>query len=260
MTVITAAGRKAHGKYIEAEILGRPGPEPKTPYQSAQRDWVFAQVWPRPGLDRRSRYLIALASTTCAADGAMAKAYARGALKNGELTLPELREAALHLAGYCAFSEAGVLDAAITEAAAELGLADQPFAPLQAHDTSQEARMAAAGDSFRAVMVGDGPGHDTGFFEEAVLGFAFAELWTRPGLDQRSRRWLTLTGAGYSATAVPIGNHVWSAMASGNATPEEMHEFVLQFSIHCGFPRGSVMQAAVFEQAAKIAQGERYGQ
>ncbi len=60
MTVITAAGRKAHGKYIEADILGGPGPEPKTLYQSAQRDWVFAQVWPRPGLDRRSRRWLTL--------------------------------------------------------------------------------------------------------------------------------------------------------------------------------------------------------
>ena len=74
----------------------------------------------------------------------------------------------------------------------------------------------------------------------------------RPGLDQRARRWLTLVGVGNSSSSTPIRSHVWSAMASGNASREEMFEFVLQYAIHAGWPRASVMQSAVMEQAPRV--------
>jgi 4-carboxymuconolactone decarboxylase len=44
-------------------------------------------------------------------------------------------------------------------------------------------------------------------------------------------------------------------MASGNATRDEMFEFVLQFAIHAGWPRASVMQSAVMEQADRVEKG-----
>jgi 4-carboxymuconolactone decarboxylase len=62
-------------------------------------------------------------------------------------------------------------------------------------------------------------------------------------------------GVGNSSSPTPIRSHVWSAMASGNATREEMFEFVLQFAIHAGWPRASVMQSAVIEQADRVEKG-----
>jgi 4-carboxymuconolactone decarboxylase len=47
-------------------------------------------------------------------------------------------------------------------------------------------------------------------------------------------------------------------MASGNATLPEMHEFVLQYAIHGGWPKASVMQAAVFEMGDRVAKGLPY--
>jgi 4-carboxymuconolactone decarboxylase len=44
-------------------------------------------------------------------------------------------------------------------------------------------------------------------------------------------------------------------MASGNATVKEMHEFVLQYAIHAGWPRASVMQAVVFEMGERVTKG-----
>jgi 4-carboxymuconolactone decarboxylase len=44
-------------------------------------------------------------------------------------------------------------------------------------------------------------------------------------------------------------------MASGNASVTEMNEFVLQYAIHSGWPRASVLQGVVIEMAEKIKNG-----
>lgn len=101
-------------------------------------------------------------------------------------------------------------------------------------------------------MMFGGPPPVTAYFEGGIINFVFGEMWSRPGLDQRSRRWLTLVGVGNSSSSTPIRSHIWSAMASGNATREEMCEFVLQYAIHAGWPRASVVQGAVLEQADRV--------
>jgi 4-carboxymuconolactone decarboxylase len=93
--------RSARGSAVQAEVFGQAAGEPATPVQASWRDFVFAEVWTRPGLDRRARYLIAIASAAMSgADTDLLDAYVRGALKEGLLSLLELREAALHIAGY----------------------------------------------------------------------------------------------------------------------------------------------------------------
>jgi 4-carboxymuconolactone decarboxylase len=44
-------------------------------------------------------------------------------------------------------------------------------------------------------------------------------------------------------------------MASGNCQPAEMQEFVLQYAIHAGWPKASVVQGAVIEMSRKVAAG-----
>jgi 4-carboxymuconolactone decarboxylase len=100
-----------------------------------------------------------------------------------------------------------------------------------------------------------GPPPQTAYFEGGIVNFVFGEMWMRPGLDQRSRRWLTLVGVCDSAAAIPIGSHIWAAMASGNASAAEMYEFVLQYAIHAGWPKGSVAQSAVMKQSERVAKG-----
>ena len=82
-------------------------------------------------------------------------------------------------------------------------------------------------------------------------------MWMRPGLDQRARRWVTLVGVADSSSSTPIRTHTYAAMASGNATVEEMQEFVLQYAIHGSWPKASVMQAAVIEMGERVTKGFR---
>lgn len=258
MNLMDPAARTQRGTQQQAQVLAAVASEPTTLYEAACRDFVFAEVWTRPGLDLRSRYLIAMSSAANAGDQAAARGYVRGALVNRELTLAELREAALHTAVYAGWSSGGILDAAITTVADELGLPPAPSRPIRPEPWDPAVRHGQGRESFLLHMKFEGPPPRTAYFEGGILNFVFGEVWNRPGLDQRARRWLTLVGVGNSSSHIPIHSHVWSALASGNATADEMFEFVLQYAIHAGWPRASVLQAAVIEQAQRVAKGLSY--
>ena len=255
MSLLDPAERTARGAKLQAELTGVPAAEPATLVQASWRDYVFAEVWARPGLDLRSRFLIAMSSAAGASDSAATERYVQGALSTGNLTLLELREAALHIAVYAGWSYGDLLDAAVTKVAAGMGLAPAEFAPIRAAPWDPKIRHEEGGASFKHNMLFGGPPPQTAYFEGGIINFVFGEMWNRPGLDQRARRWLTLVGVGNSSSRTPIRSHVWSAMASGNASREEMFEFVLQYAIHAGWPRASVMQGAVLEQAPRVEKG-----
>jgi 4-carboxymuconolactone decarboxylase len=216
-------------------------------------------VWKRPALDRRARFLISLAGAACEGGRPdVMDGYVRGALKLGELALGELREAALHLSVYAGWSRGIALDAAISRVAAELGLPPAAVAPIRGAPWDPEVRLRDGAANFQAVMTTPGPRPSTPYFEAGILNFVFGEMWMRPGLDQRSRRWITLVGVADSSASTPIRTHTYAAMASGNATLVEMQEFVLQYAIHGSWPKASVLQGAVIEMADRITKGLPY--
>jgi len=259
MSLLDPAHRTRTGAHQQSELLAAPAPEPGTLLEASWRDYVFAEVWTRPALDRRSRYLISMASAAC--EGGcpdMLDGYVRGALKLGELTLAELREAALHLAVYAGWSRGVALDMAVTRVANQLGVPPADFAPICGRAWDPNERIAEGSANFTAVMIFPSPPPVTPYFGGGILNFVFGEMWMRPGLDQRARRWVTLVGVADSSSSTPIRTHTYAAMASGNATVEEMQEFVLQYAIHGSWPKASVMQAVVIEMAERVTKGLPY--
>jgi 4-carboxymuconolactone decarboxylase len=255
MTLLDPSERSARGAKLQAELTAAAVAPPATLLDASWRDYIYAEVWARPGLDLRSRFLISMSSAASAGDTAATEAYVRGALSKGELTLAELREAALHIAVYAGWSTGGILDRAVTRVATEKSLAPADYAPIRAAPWDPTVRLEEGRDSFLRHMKFGGPPPRTAYFEGGILNFVFSEMWSRAGLDQRARRWLTLVGVGNSSSSTPIRSHVWSAMASGNASRDEMCEFVLQYAVHAGWPRASVLQGAVMEQAPRVEKG-----
>jgi 4-carboxymuconolactone decarboxylase len=250
--------RRARGASIQETVTGKPAPEPATIYEETWRDFVFAEVWTRPGLDRRARYLIAMAgSANTPGPKERLADYVRGALKEGELSLAELREAALHLACYAGWSKGAALDEAITQVQEELGLPPAETPPLRGEPWDPQQRQIEGEAEFHKVMTFGGPPPNNGvpYMEAGILNFIFGEMWCRRGLDERSRRWITLVAVADSRCEIPIKSHFHSAMTSGNCTPAEMHEFVLQYAIHAGWPRGSEIQGVVFEMVKLFEEG-----
>lgn len=259
MSQFSPQARAEAGARTAAALQGPVIAEPRTPVEAAWRDFVYAEVWTRPGLDRRSRFIIAICGAAVApGPDRILEAYLRGALTTGELNIRELREIALHLSGYTGFSQATRLDDAITRLAAERDEEEPGLQPLRSESWTTEARQAQNDESFCKVMITPGPGHASAFYEAGVMNYCFGELWTRPGLDRRSRRLVTLVAAADSQAPSAVLSHTYSAMASGDFTKEEMLEFVEQFAVHGGHTRGSTMQALVLQMAGKIEKGEPF--
>jgi len=248
--------RKRTGAHKYHEVFGVPAPQPRTLLQSSWRDYIFAEVWTRPGLDRRSRFMISMAGAGMSAGSPEPlDNYIRGALSCSDFTLPELREAALQIGVYAGWSRAIAFDNAVDRVMNSLGLKDCAFDPLRGAPWDPELRHVEGRANYEAVMISRSPPPHTAFFEGGIINFVFGEMWMRPALDQRARRWITLVGVANSAASTPIRSHVYGAMASGNATKEEMFEFVLQYALHSGWPMASVVQSAVYEQAPRVEQG-----
>jgi 4-carboxymuconolactone decarboxylase len=251
------AERSTLGARLQAELTGAPVRLAETPMQQSWRDFVYAEIWSRPGLDRRARFLISLAGAAIVGHTHAVSAYARGALTTGEITLAELREAALHVAVYSGWTAGSLLDAEVSKVAVDLGLSPVELPPLCATPRDPIERMESGAAEFRHVMTFDGPppGNGNPFLQDGILNFVFAEMWCRPGLDQRARRWLTLVGVCESCADTPIKSHLYAAMASGNCAAAELHEFVLHYAIHAGWPKASRIQGDVFAMAKKVADG-----
>jgi 4-carboxymuconolactone decarboxylase len=247
------------GKQQQEQLLDAPAPEPRTLFESSWRDYIFAEVWTRPGLDRRSRYFISISSAVCEGGRPeVVDGYVRGALKLGEITLAELREAALQLAVYGGWLRGAAFDSAVTRVAASLGLPPADYPPLRAQPWDPAQRISEGCANFKSIMIFPAPPPITPYFGAGIIDFVFGEMWARPGLDQRARRWVTLVGVADSSASTPIRTHTYAAMASGNASANEMQEFVLQYAIHGSWPKASVMQAAVLEMADRVTKGLPY--
>ena len=78
----------------------------------------------------------------------------------------------------------------------------------------------------------------TGFtadFQDLITRYAWGEIWTRPGLDRRTRSCITLTALVALGHHDELALHVRAALRNG-LTEDEIKEVLLQCAIYCGVP------------------------
>jgi 4-carboxymuconolactone decarboxylase len=84
-------------------------PEGASPFADIMLEEVFAEVWTRPALSMRDRRLLIMGVIACMGEGVTWGIQAKAALKNGELTPEQLREALIQLAQYTGYPRAAGL-------------------------------------------------------------------------------------------------------------------------------------------------------
>jgi 4-carboxymuconolactone decarboxylase len=76
----------------------------------------------------------------------------------------------------------------------------------------------------------------TADFQDLITRYAWSEIWTRPGLDRRTRRILVI------GTLLALGRweefemHVRAALGEGGFSADDVKEIVLQQAVYCGVP------------------------
>lgn len=73
--------------------------------------------------------------------------------------------------------------------------------------------------------------------QELVTQFCWGEVWSRPGLDRRSRSILNLGMIAALNRSEELATHIRGAINNG-VTKEEIRECLLQVSVYCGMPAG----------------------
>ena len=75
----------------------------------------------------------------------------------------------------------------------------------------------------------------TADFQELITRYAWGEIWTRPGIDRRTRSLLTLAMLVALGREEELAMHVRAARRIG-VTPDEIKEVLLHSAIYCGVP------------------------
>jgi 4-carboxymuconolactone decarboxylase len=87
-------------------------------------------------------------------------------------------------------------------------------------------------------------------FQTLVTEFAWGTIWTRPGLDRRSRSMITLTALIARGRDEELALHIRAALRNG-LSRDEIKEVLLQTAVYCGVPDANAafrIAASVFEE------------
>lgn len=112
-------------------------------------------------------------------------------------------------------------------------------------------RLERGRRAFADVMTFPAPA-DTAPSTTSMLDFVFAEVWQRPALSRRDRRFVTLACVADADAEAPLRDHVYAALNSEDVTIIEMRETVLHFAVYAGWPKASRFNMIVDEQWARI--------
>lgn len=105
----------------------------------------------------------------------------------------------------------------------------------QRHAAGMRVRREILGDAYVDRVVEDTTAA-SGDVDDLITRYAWGEIWTRPGLDERTRRVLVI------GTLLAIRQwdqfriHARAALAEGGFTSDDLQEIILQQAVYCGAP------------------------
>jgi 3-oxoadipate enol-lactonase/4-carboxymuconolactone decarboxylase len=115
-----------------------------------------------------------------------------------------------------------------------IGVTARPETTADVHARGMTVRREVLGDAHvdRAVATTTDLTAD---FEKMITEYAWGSIWTRPGLDRRSRSLITLTALVARGHYEELAMHVRAARRNG-LTNDEIKELLMQTAIYCGVP------------------------
>ncbi|HEY8217824.1 MAG TPA: carboxymuconolactone decarboxylase family protein [Acidimicrobiia bacterium] len=243
---------------IYREVMTVDPPAAATPLEQATLDFVFGEVWSRPGLSRRDRRWVTLACVAAADAPAPIEEHVYAAMNSGDIELEAMLEYVLQFAVYCGWPKASHVEGTIRQQWArirqERGEEVEPWPLLDDHTLGSndwEQRLARGAQEFVDVNLVQAPQPDSPYMHAGILSYVFGHVWQRPGLTRRERRFITVACVAIDDAPMPLFSHVTSALHSGDITKPEMDELALHFAAYYGFAKAEALRAtadAAWEQ------------
>ena len=121
-----------------------------------------------------------------------------------------------------------------------------------------ERERQQQGDAMRRRVLGDAHVNRaatraiplTAEFQDLITRYAWGEIWSRPGLDRRTRSFITLTALVALGREEELAMHVRAALGNG-LTSDEIGELLLQCAVYCGVPAAN----GAFAVAQRVIEG-----
>lgn len=192
--------------------------------------FIEHDLWNRPGLSRRDRSLVTVASLITRNDETLLPGYINVALDNG-VTPAEISETVTHLAFYAGWPNASAAAVVVQREFTQRHIAtvELPAANVTLLALDEEAEQR------RATMVeanfGDVSAGAVKFTTEAL----FRDLWLRPGLAPRDRSLITVSALVTAGQVAQVPYHLNRAMDNG-LTKEQASEILTQLAFTSGWP------------------------
>ena len=119
----------------------------------------------------------------------------------------------------------------------------------ETYDRGMKTRREVLGDEHvDNAIAGTTP--FTADFQDLITRYAWGEIWSRPGLDRRTRSCITLTALVALGHHHELAMHVRAALRNG-LTPDEIKEVFLQSAVYCGVPAANRAFAIASEVLAE---------
>jgi alkylhydroperoxidase/carboxymuconolactone decarboxylase family protein YurZ len=87
-------------------------------------------------------------------------------------------------------------------------------------------------------------------FQDLITRYAWGEIWTRPGLDRKTRSCMVLTAMMALGHWEEFRMHVRAGFTNG-LSEDDLKEVILQAAIYCGVPVAN----HAFKEAAEVIDG-----
>ena len=118
------------------------------------------------------------------------------------------------------------------------------------YDDGMKVRREVLGDAHVDAAI-EKTTEFTADFQDLITRYAWGEIWSRPGLDRKTRSAITLTALVALNHHEELAMHVRAALRNG-LTPDEIKEVLLQAAIYCGVPaanRAFAVAQAVLDES-----------
>jgi 4-carboxymuconolactone decarboxylase len=128
-----------------------------------------------------------------------------------------------------------------------------------AHERGMTTRREVLGDEHVDRAVANTSAF-TAPFQEFITRYAWGDVWSRPGIDRRTRSAITLATLTALRADNEIAMHVRAAIRNG-LTPDEISEVLLHTALYAGLPAANaafaIAQRTLDEMGVAEAEPER---